>query len=190
MFHKILVALDRTDGSAIEVLKTALDLAKATGAQLRLMNVLLPLDAGYPDPIYLAGDGFYGSISTDVFRQHLADWRQTQKHNEDWLQALVNQATADGIGADYEQRYGDPSRTLCESASNWQADLVVIGRRGRRGLSEFLLGSVSNYVMHHAPCSVLTVQGSPETPAPVPTEVAADAATDRPVNADSPEVMA
>ncbi len=39
------------------------------------------------------------------------------------------------------------------------ADLIVVGRRGRSGLSELILGSASNYVLHHAPCSVLTLQG-------------------------------
>jgi hypothetical protein len=34
-----------------------------------------------------------------------------------------------------------------------------MGRRGRTGISELLLGSVSNYVTHHATCSVLIVQG-------------------------------
>lgn len=34
-----------------------------------------------------------------------------------------------------------------------------MGRRGHKGLSEILLGSVSNYVVHHAPCSVLVLQG-------------------------------
>lgn len=47
---------------------------------------------------------------------------------------------------------------ICELARNWNADLIILGRRGRTGLSELLLGSVSNYVLHHAPCSVLTVQ--------------------------------
>jgi len=37
--------------------------------------------------------------------------------------------------------------------------LVVVGRRGHSGLSELFLGSVSNYVLHRAPCSVLTIQG-------------------------------
>ena len=164
MFRKILVALDRTDGAATDVLNRARDLAKATGAKLRFVNVLLPLDGGYPEPIYLAGDGFYGSVSTDVFRQHLTDWRQSQEQTSDWLQALTDQAEAAGIEADYELRYGEPNRAICDAAREWPADLVVIGRRGRRGLSEFLLGSVSNYVMHHALCSVLTVQGTDELP--------------------------
>ena len=37
---------------------------------------------------------------------------------------------------------------------------MVIGRRGHKNISEMFLGSVSNYVMHHAPCSVLVVQGA------------------------------
>lgn len=44
-------------------------------------------------------------------------------------------------------------------ARSWNANIIVIGRRGHRGFTEFFLGSVSNYVMHHASCSVLTVQG-------------------------------
>jgi nucleotide-binding universal stress UspA family protein len=43
-------------------------------------------------------------------------------------------------------------------ARSWPADLIVIGRRGRTGLKEALMGSVSNYVVHHAPCTVMVVQ--------------------------------
>jgi phage terminase large subunit GpA-like protein len=51
----------------------------------------------------------------------------------------------------------------------------MVGHRGRTGLSEFLLGSVSNYVMHHAPCSVLVVN-NPKADLASETE-AADVAT-------------
>ncbi|HIK43734.1 MAG TPA: universal stress protein, partial [Leptolyngbyaceae cyanobacterium M65_K2018_010] len=37
------------------------------------------------------------------------------------------------------------------------ADLIVVGRRERGRIKAALLGSVSNYVVHHAPCSVLIV---------------------------------
>ena len=36
----------------------------------------------------------------------------------------------------------------------------MVGSHGRTGIRELLLGSVSNYVLHHALCSVLVVQGS------------------------------
>ncbi len=57
------------------------------------------------------------------------------------------------------QNLGDPGRIICEIARDCDADLIVMGRGNHSGLNEFFLGSVSNYVLHHAPCSVLAVQG-------------------------------
>ncbi|MGF1673753.1 MAG: universal stress protein, partial [Rivularia sp. (in: cyanobacteria)] len=51
-----------------------------------------------------------------------------------------------------------PGYMICNVARSREVDLIVVGRHGRTGLSEFFLGSVSNYVLHHAPCSVLTIQ--------------------------------
>ena len=53
---------------------------------------------------------------------------------------------------------GNPGRSICELASTWEADLILVGSRGLKGLKEMFLGSVSNYVTHHAPCSVLIVR--------------------------------
>ncbi|MEM7592653.1 MAG: universal stress protein, partial [Cyanobacteria bacterium P01_A01_bin.83] len=52
---------------------------------------------------------------------------------------------------------GQPAQQICESAKEWQADLIVIGSHGRKGLNELIVGSVSNYVSHHVPCAVLLV---------------------------------
>jgi nucleotide-binding universal stress UspA family protein len=76
------------------------------------------------------------------------------------LQSLAREATNAGVRAEFQQISGSPSRTICRLASDWQANLIVIGHRGRSGLSEILLGSVSNYVLHHAPCSVMLVRES------------------------------
>jgi nucleotide-binding universal stress UspA family protein len=74
------------------------------------------------------------------------------------LRSLEREAASMGISVEFQQISGSPSRVICQVAREWQANLIVIGHRGRSGLSEMLLGSVSNYVMHHAPCSVLMVQ--------------------------------
>ncbi len=43
-------------------------------------------------------------------------------------------------------------------ARAWSADLILVGSRGLKGLKEMFLGSVGNYVTHHAPCSALIVR--------------------------------
>jgi len=47
---------------------------------------------------------------------------------------------------------------ILETAREWPADLIVMGSHGRRGFTRFLLGSVSEAVVSHAPCSVEIVK--------------------------------
>jgi nucleotide-binding universal stress UspA family protein len=50
---------------------------------------------------------------------------------------------------------GDSREVILETATAWKADLVVMGARGRRGLSRLILGSVSQTVLLYSPCSTL-----------------------------------
>jgi nucleotide-binding universal stress UspA family protein len=52
---------------------------------------------------------------------------------------------------------GYPPARILESAAEWRADLIVLGRQGRSGLEDFLLGSVSKDVAQEAVCDVLLV---------------------------------
>ncbi len=52
---------------------------------------------------------------------------------------------------------GDPSAVIVDKALAGPADLIVMGTHGRRGFRRLLLGSVTEAVLHHAPCPVLTV---------------------------------
>jgi nucleotide-binding universal stress UspA family protein len=51
---------------------------------------------------------------------------------------------------------GQPASVLLKEAE--QADMIVVGSRGRGGFSSLLLGSVSQQVVHHAPCPVVIVR--------------------------------
>jgi nucleotide-binding universal stress UspA family protein len=53
---------------------------------------------------------------------------------------------------------GSPKHIILDEAERWRADLIVVGSHGRRGLQRFLLGSVSQAVALHAPCSVQIVR--------------------------------
>ena len=49
---------------------------------------------------------------------------------------------------------GSARTTILDEARTWPADLVVLGSHGSKGLTRFLLGSVSETIVRHAPCSV------------------------------------
>ena len=69
------------------------------------------------------------------------------------------------VPAEFTQNAGDPGPVICSVAQTWGADLILMGRRGLSGLGELVLGSASNYVLHHAACSVLVMQGLIAAPA-------------------------
>ncbi|NEQ30160.1 MAG: universal stress protein [Leptolyngbya sp. SIO4C5] len=158
MMQRILVAVDNSEHSQ-SVADEAIALAKALKAQLHFFHVLLPLDGGYPNPLYITNDGMHSMLATESFQNYVNQWQVAKEQGENLLNWYSQSARSEGLTVMCSQAVGDPSRAICNTAQQWRADLIMMGRRGRSGLSELLLGSVSNYVMHHADCSVLTVQG-------------------------------
>jgi nucleotide-binding universal stress UspA family protein len=63
-----------------------------------------------------------------------------------------------GVNVTNQIEMGQPARSIVEEAEKWQADLIVLGSHGRGFWGRVLLGSVSDSVVHHAPCSVLVVR--------------------------------
>ena len=156
MFKKILVAIDSSD-MAEKIFHRAMTLAKLTDATLILAHVLSAEEEGSPGlPIY--GVDHYQIAAEVALESYRERWQAFQEKQLQWLKTHVDRAMAEGVKAEFNQNFGSPGRMICNLAKTEQVDLMVIGRRGRSGLSELLLGSVSNYVLHHAPCSVMVVQ--------------------------------
>ena len=153
MYGKILVALDESQLSQ-KAFQQSLSIAQAFDAELMLLNVVSPLEAKYQNTVSLIGSGHRGSGTNEVAE---AEWQTLVTNRLDYLQSLVNEAEDAGIKTDLIQEIGQPAQQICESAKEWQADLIVIGSHGRKGLNELIVGSVSNYVSHHVPCAVLLV---------------------------------
>lgn len=154
MIDKILVAVERSPRNK-SVFDSAVSLAKNTGATLMLLHILSEGKEGYPMiPTYT----YYPIVDDydyDLYRKKLAEYKQW---GINFLQELKRQATETGVNTEYTQLIGNPGQTICELADTWKADLIIVGSRGLKGLKEMFLGSVSNYVTHHAPCSVLIVR--------------------------------
>ncbi|MUG98562.1 universal stress protein [Scytonema sp. UIC 10036] len=156
MFKKILIALDRSEIGKY-VFEQGFGLAKMTGASLLLLHVLSNEEEGSPY-IPVSTFQYYPAMWEQVSEFHQQEWDRWKNQSVEMLQALCAQANTANVNAEFRQIPGNPSRAICDLAKTWDADLIVIGRRGHSGLAELLLGSVSNYVLHHAPCSVYVVQ--------------------------------
>ncbi|MCC9599410.1 universal stress protein [Stieleria sp. JC731] len=62
------------------------------------------------------------------------------------------------VQLDHVAKEGPIGETIVDIAKQRQADLVVVGAKGHSGISRLLLGSVSDHVATHAPCSTLIVR--------------------------------
>lgn len=159
MFKRILVALDNSPLRGA-VFEKASALAGAMQADLMLLHVLSAYEAGSPGIPLRSYHAYYPILDDTSWELYQERWSSFERRGLELLQRDVAAATAAGIRAEFTQTGGEPSVVICDVARTWAADLIVVGSRGRSGLSELLMGSISNYVMHHAPCSVLVVHNS------------------------------
>lgn len=82
---------------------------------------------------------------------------QLRGRAEAGLQAIVERARARGVRATFLVWEGEAAETIVSVAEAERVDLAVVGTHRFDGLRRFLLGSVSEYVIRHAPCPVLVV---------------------------------
>ncbi|EDX83431.1 universal stress protein family, putative [Synechococcus sp. PCC 7335] len=162
MYKTILVALD-TDEDCSSVFDQALDLAKSTNATLDLLGVLtpanddtIPLTAYYPD-----FGGYPLTVDAETWESCRKRYKAYKENGKAVLMRFAEQAAAVGVQTKVTQAEDTPGRAICDRAKAKAIDLIVVGSHGRKGLSEIFMGSVSNYVMHRAPCSVLVVHTPP-----------------------------
>lgn len=164
-FHRIVVALDDSELSKA-VFDQAVALAQSTKASLLLFSgindVSLLQATNLPPEVGLFPQGI---MSGSTYQAQQANFEHQTETAKDLLQRYDTTAQQLGLRVQTAFEVGDIEALLCATAQDWRADLIVVGRRGRKGLSEALLGSVSNYAVHNAGCSVLVVQGEAETQA-------------------------
>jgi nucleotide-binding universal stress UspA family protein len=159
MLKKIMVGLDNSQLS-LAAMEEAIVLAKAYGAELRLVHVLTDYEPGAPQRIAYFDGYHHPAMSQSMLEAYQKGWNKFAEDYRTWLEDKVQTVSLTGLDLSSEIRLGDPSRELCAMAKEWQADLIVMGSHGRSGIMEMLMGSVSNYVMHHSPCSVLISHGN------------------------------
>jgi nucleotide-binding universal stress UspA family protein len=162
MINKILVAVDQSPNNKL-IFDTAISLAQKTETKLMLLHVMSKQEADYPTlPTFSYADyPLLDELDYNTYQENMISYQQ---RGIDLLLSLTKAANAAGVSTESTQLTGDSGRMICQLAENWSADLILVGSRGLKGLKEMFLGSVSNYVTHHAPCSVLIVRNSIRNP--------------------------
>jgi nucleotide-binding universal stress UspA family protein len=156
-FQKILVAIDYSS-LCQAVFAQALELAQANRGAMMLLHCLSSEMLGEITPPLSGEMGLYPQMVASYENHHVVVERRIQQV-QDLLRSYCEKSTSQKVPTEFDYKVGEAGQMLCQAAENWGADLIVMGRRGHKGLTEALLGSASNYVLHHAPCSVLVIQG-------------------------------
>ena len=138
-YKKILVAIDLSDDST-QIAQRAQAVAGSSEAELHLIHVIEPLSFAYGGDIPMDFSGIQDEIHQQASQQlkRFGDAHQVSEDN----QHIV---------------LGRPEAEIHAKAEEINADLIVIGSHGRRGLA-LLLGSTANGVLHGALCDVLAVR--------------------------------
>jgi nucleotide-binding universal stress UspA family protein len=87
-----------------------------------------------------------------------ADTQAPQAKGEDLLARIAAGFQGGRYEVETEWLQGDPALAILEAAGRHEAQMIVLGARGLKAIKRFLLGSVSQKVLVHAPCSVLIVR--------------------------------
>lgn len=159
-FQRIVAAIDHSTLSQ-QVFEEALALAKTNQAKLILFHCLTA-DLVAATPPFAGELGVSPHLVNQAYQSQYIRFEDQLRQIQLLLKQYANLAHAQGVAIESDYRTIEPGQGLCQAAQRHQADLIVMGRRGRKGIAEALLGSVSNYVLHHAPCAVLVIQARPQ----------------------------
>jgi nucleotide-binding universal stress UspA family protein len=141
---RILLATDGSEEAELAALR-AVDIAETTDSELHVVHVgVLPTFLeSYPGTL-----GYYGKL-----------YEQIEEESRQLLRELSWRVkVAGGTVAGSHLRMGAVDLEVVALAKELGVGLIVMGCRGHRGIRRAIEGSISDGVIHHAPCPVLVVR--------------------------------
>lgn len=141
-YKKILVCYDGSE-NAMRGLERAINIMKTSGGELTILVVVETLTYR----VYNLAR-YYHDLRDDML-----------DYGKEMLSRALEVAKVRGVpeakGCIEE---GHPADMILAKCADLNADLIVMGRRGLRGIQRYLLGSVSSAVVDHSKCDVLIVK--------------------------------
>lgn len=146
LFRKILCPIDFSEHS-LTALDIALKLVRQNDAALYLLNVA-------PVPAGAAG---FQPVPMDPYPY-------IEKDRREQLEKLAQERVPAEVRCETIVISGDPAERVLETARSVDADLIVMGTHGRKGLGHLVLGSVAERVVRESPIPVLTTRSTGRVP--------------------------
>lgn len=153
---KILIATDGSDFSRAAIRAGRKFIAPSERASVKIISAV-------ERPMPIAAEPF--AVSAEYYHElEQAGRRQAQEFVEQAQAELRSffpkgdDENATALDLTTEVVFGAPAQAIVEKAIEWGADLIVVSSHGYGFWSRVLLGSVSNAVVQHAPCSVLVAR--------------------------------
>ncbi len=145
---RILIATDGSEFS-VSAVKKACEFLNTETSEIKIVSAFEEALPPAIEPVY---------VSAEYYQRLQKDLREMAKQNVANAADLVNEHCGGrAASVTTEVLSGYPDKAILDAARQWNADIIVVGSHGR-GFWGRLLGSVSNGIVHHAPCSVLVVR--------------------------------
>ena len=149
MYRRIMAAVDDSFSTS-KVLDAAINLARHYDAKLAICHAL-DVTIFSQRPISLMLPNTLGEVE-----QGLRDSAR------EFLDKALDVARAAGVDAEIrivDSQEEHVAEMLADAAEQWQADLLVVGKHGKRGVERFFVGSVAEQIVSRAGTSLLLVRG-------------------------------
>ncbi|MEN8131614.1 MAG: universal stress protein [Pseudomonadota bacterium] len=155
--NKILAPTDLSESSKPGV-RYALQMAASVNAHLIVYHVA-SYDSDFPYPLGI------GEVSSAYLpTQDFDDFLRGRKHS---LKSFVNDNFKDlcsAVKLSLEIDVGEAQEMILQKAEQNNVDMIVMSTHGRTGLGHILIGSITEYIVRHAHCPVLSIRSKPQNP--------------------------
>lgn len=147
---KFIIATDGSEFSRAAIVKFCKLITNLENTRVKIVSV-------YEKPAPMVAEPF--AVSADYYRdiEHAAR-KQAGQFLTDAAEQIRQCFPNSNIEITTEILSGAPGRQIVEAAQDWNADLIIVGSHGYGFWNRVRLGSVSDSVVRHAPCSVLVVR--------------------------------
>ncbi|MHB8487412.1 MAG: universal stress protein [Candidatus Acidiferrales bacterium] len=150
---KILLGTDGSDGASVAA-KSVANRPWPAGSQVKIISAV---------QLLVPGNELMMSSSSAIYPTSLLEevWNEVRSSAHEAVAESRKTLETAGmkIVTGETTPEGDPRVVLLAQAKEWDADLIVLGSYGRRGMDRILMGSVSESVALHAHCSVEVIRG-------------------------------